>query len=73
MTPHQYQSIKRELGWTDTRVSHVIGKDVSTVYRWLREPQLPREFAVLMRTFSKLRWKMSKSKFDEFMSEIIGE
>lgn len=73
MTPRQYQAAKHELGWRDIDVAQIIDKNVATLYRWLRQPKLPKEFAILMRTFMRLRFTMGKNRFDEFIKEITKE
>jgi transcriptional regulator with XRE-family HTH domain len=70
MSPAQYRSARRTLGWTHEELAEVIGKSPRMVFRYQEVGIQSVTAARLIRLLVRLKLTIPEDKFDEIIDKL---
>lgn len=71
MSPHQYRSARRTLGWSHPKLAETLGKSERESYRYANGAvEIPETVGKLLRRLVRDRLTLSERKFEETVAQL---
>jgi hypothetical protein len=71
VTPHQFKSARRTLGWAYPKIAEVLGKSERECYRYSNGTvEIPETVGKLLRRLVQDRLTLSERKFEESVARL---